>query len=86
MTSKNDLIYQVCHFLREEIEIATGNHTHCKGCEVRVETPYGPGIPGCVLRAQQLVALVRESYAETGCKHGRAERWAKFCPDCGSSV
>ncbi len=74
MTSQ-DLVHQICHFIREEIEIATGDHTHCKGCELRVESPYGPGTPGCVLRAQRLIALVRESRDEP--------RGECICPTCG---
>lgn len=56
-TTEKDLIYGVCHFLREEVEIATGEHTHCKGCELRVDSHYGPGTLGCVLRARELIEL-----------------------------
>lgn len=58
-----DLVHQVCTFLREEVELVTGEHSHCHGCRLRVESPYGSGPLLCVMRAQQLIALVQESSA-----------------------
>jgi len=36
--------------------------------------------------AMRLEAELTRRATETTCKHGRAERWAKFCPDCGSPL
>jgi len=57
--SPKELLYQVCQFLSDEKEIACGEEHSCKHCELTVESPHGPGIPGCVMRAQQLISLVR---------------------------
>lgn len=55
------MVHRVCQFLSDEAEIATGEAHSCKKCELTIESPYGPGVQGCVMRAQELIALVRSS-------------------------
>lgn len=53
------LVHRVCEFLRFEAEVASGSAQTCKECPLTTDTPYGPGTLGCVLRAQELIELVR---------------------------
>jgi hypothetical protein len=57
-----ELVHRVCTWLREETMGDEGNAAPpCKGCELTTPSPYGPGTLGCVLRAQELIALVQPS-------------------------
>lgn len=53
--SSKELTHKVCQWLRDEV----GHVTACQKCEHTVATPYGPGVPMCAARAQELIALIR---------------------------
>lgn len=57
-----EIVHRVCQFLRDEIEIAGGSARKCQQCELTVESHYGQGVPGCVLRAQQLIEAAQPSH------------------------
>lgn len=50
------LVHHVCDFLRRELD-----EPECRKCPLKVETQYGSGTVGCVLRAQELINIVRGS-------------------------
>jgi hypothetical protein len=62
MTPSKEQVHRVCQFLRDEIELAGGTARTCQQCELTVESHYGQGIPGCVLRAQQLIQAAEPSH------------------------
>lgn len=50
------LVHRVCDFLRRERD-----ELECNKCPLKVTTQYGPGTVGCVLRAEELINIVRGS-------------------------
>lgn len=57
--TKEELTHRVCQFLREEVGPHIGVEMNCDKCPVSIETPYGPGTHMCVLRANELIQIVR---------------------------
>lgn len=53
--NESELIHRVCHWLRTEYD----EHGRCEQCPLKVESPYGPGTQACVLRAQEVIEIVR---------------------------
>lgn len=58
-SAEQQLIHRVCEFLCEEIERGSDNICQCRRCPMTIDTPYGPGVNGCILRAQELIAIVK---------------------------
>lgn len=53
--SEREIVYQVCDVIR-------ASHGHdCLRCERECSTPYGPGVHGCWLLAEQAIAEARKS-------------------------
>lgn len=50
------LIHRVCHWRLQRESVPRP----CRDCPLRVDTAAGIGVPGCVLEAQELIALVRK--------------------------
>lgn len=50
------LAHRVCDFLRRELD-----EPECRKCPLKVATQYGSGTVACVLRAQELIKIVRGS-------------------------
>jgi hypothetical protein len=91
LTSK-EIVHRVCQFLRDEIELAGGNARKCQQCELTVESHYGQGVPGCVLRAQQLIEAAQPSHEPPAVLHlpephyNRADDIMEMSPQQWSSV
>lgn len=51
------LIHGVCHWRLQKESVPRP----CRNCPLSVDTAQGPGIPGCVKEAQELIALVRRT-------------------------
>lgn len=60
--ASKEMIHRVCNWLREESALNAGcDAVPCRKCELVVSCgPYGDGVLGCVLRAQELIEIVRE--------------------------
>lgn len=57
--AEEELVKRVCQYLKDEIAMREPQLETCRGCPLTIDTPYGKGVSGCVLRAQQLIQLVR---------------------------
>lgn len=53
------LVHAVCQWIREEITPHIGTDLRCQNCPMVIDTPYGRGVQACVLRAQELIKIVR---------------------------
>lgn len=50
----DQLVHRICDFLCRERD-----EPECRQCPLKVETQYGQGTVGCVLRAQELINIIR---------------------------
>lgn len=55
--TKEDLTHRVCHWLKSEYD----EHGECAKCPLTIDTPYGKGSQFCVMRAQEIIEIVRSS-------------------------
>ncbi len=47
----NSQVHRMCAYIR------TGEGKHCNYCKPEVETPYGPGMPGCYGLAMEAIKI-----------------------------
>lgn len=54
-----ELVHKVCGWICQEIEASGDALCSCKECPLTEDTPYGPGSRFCILRAKELIEVVR---------------------------
>lgn len=57
--TEDSLVHRVCQYLQDEVEIGGGQTRGCQKCPLEIDTPYGKAVQGCVLRAKNLIEMVR---------------------------
>jgi hypothetical protein len=55
-----ELVHRVCQWLCEQDTKVRVVMPACSRCHLEIDTPYGKGTPACVLRAQELIDVVRQ--------------------------
>lgn len=55
LITKEEITHRVCHWLKTEYD----ENGKCERCPLTVETPYGKGAYYCVMRAKEIIEIVR---------------------------